>query len=515
MAAAFLAIGPEADATVQYTEVDMTFGTGGVFSLDFDGDGTFDARVFHTFTYSTDVIAFDGYGNRFVGYGSLFIYGSALASGLYVGAGGSAVPNLMNPGTGIFTFATMNYGNNFGPWVPYTPGVDTIDAYLGMEFLAGDGMIHNAWIRCKVTTNTEFTVVGYAWEDAPTTPIVTGDTGPVAPPAAAATALAASDAGDAGDGSDLQLDFLQGDDETTIAEYRAIAVKTSAAGGFDLAAAEALTAGSYVAVPPSGVDPGVDFGGVTDADGDAIVNAVSYTCFVLSMADGTMALLNTLSAPSNEITLQATASATEDVTATDISDNGDGSDMNVAFDMAPDESTVSEYRILVVKADSAMTFDEPAASAVSAGLYAAVSPIGGNISHLLHASSTDTDGDPITEGVPYVVFVLSVADGANAQINALSDPSAEITLGQMSGLAEVPRGAFDVRGEGGTIRIAVDPGLGAGRFDLRAADGRLVRRAEIASGVTTLPAGDLAAGIYLATWRGETARATVRLELLR
>ena len=168
MAGAFLAGGHEADAAIQFTDVNFDVPLNSSFNIDFDGDGVFDATVLqisygYATTYSSNgIVAFNGNGNNFVGYGSTtgFVYASALASGALIGATGTAVPNIFVGASGVFPFATMNYFDSIGQWT--APGTD---AFIGMEFLAGDGSTYNAWIRCLVTDQFNVRVVSYAWQD--------------------------------------------------------------------------------------------------------------------------------------------------------------------------------------------------------------------------------------------------------------------------------------------------------------------------------------------------------------
>jgi hypothetical protein len=151
------------------------------YDIDFDGDGVFDATVLQTsygfgttYAYGVGIVAFNGNGNNFVGYGLGFVYASALTAGALIGATGTAVPNIAVGASGVFPWATMNYGSSFGAWT--VPGTD---AYVGMEFLAGDGNTYNAWVRCLVSDQNTVRVVSYAWQDDGSA-IAAGDEGTVA-----------------------------------------------------------------------------------------------------------------------------------------------------------------------------------------------------------------------------------------------------------------------------------------------------------------------------------------------
>lgn len=123
-----------------------------------------------------------------------------------------------------------------------------------------------------------------------------------------------------------------------------------------------------------------------------------------------------------------TADSVINVVGADVANNANGQDLNVQFNMIADETTISAYRILVVKEPDTLGFDLAAAMAVSAGNFTNVTPTGANISTILTSSSRDIDGDLITENIAYRVYVMTIADGVNAQANNLSAYSNQVIL---------------------------------------------------------------------------------------
>lgn len=127
-----------------------------------------------------------------------------------------------------------------------------------------------------------------------------------------------------------------------------------------------------------------------------------------------------------------------DLTVEDITDNGNGSDLQVDFNRPTDESTVAEYRIMVVESANAGSFDLAAAEAVAAGNYTIVeTATKGDVTVTLAADAKTVDGTLIANGVAYKIFVLSMADGTNAVLNALSAASEEITLIDVTSVDEL------------------------------------------------------------------------------
>ncbi|OXS58796.1 hypothetical protein B1A99_12550 [Cohnella sp. CIP 111063] len=109
---------------------------------------------------------------------------------------------------------------------------------------------------------------------------------------------------------------------------------------------------------------------------------------------------------------------------TEVSQNGDGRDLQVSFSTPADQSNVSGYRILVVKAENVSSFNLAKALAVRAANYTSVSKSGSYQRVTLTAQSRDVDGALLRANQAYKVFVLTVGSDANA----LSDSSISITL---------------------------------------------------------------------------------------
>jgi hypothetical protein len=345
-----------------------------------------------------------------------------------------------------------------------------------VEFLIGANT-HYGWIRMELGPGIgNVTLKDFAYEDVPNTPISAGDATPAAFPA---TMLVASDIADAGDGSDLELSFTKADDEATVSEYRLIVHKASA-DPLLLAMAEMLPPARYTPFAPTGSDVVTTFGASTlDTDGDLVVPGVPYICYVWSVEDGVLALRGTLSAASNEVTLLANASPASNVLAIDVANTNSGADIQVAFDAAPFETTLQEYRIMVVDAASASSFNLTAANAVLAGNYTQVAPSGGPYNILLPSSATTVDGAFISNGVPYRIFVLSVADGVVAQSNVLSTSTADLTLSTVSSIPGFAEGGLQAWTAEGRLYWSSQKG---GTYRFIGLDGRVLEQGQYASG---------------------------------
>gem|GEM_PF-4326213 len=119
----------------------------------------------------------------------------------------------------------------------------------------------------------------------------------------------------------------------------------------------------------------------------------------------------------------------KNVTATDEGNNKNGNDLRIKFTKAYHESFLTEYRTIVVPVSALPSFGLNEAILTASGNYSSIVPTGSDTySFVFGNTNNDFNGNPITDLVPYKVFVLSVPDGINATDYVLSDPSERIML---------------------------------------------------------------------------------------
>lgn len=255
----------------------------------------------------------------------------------------------------------------------------------------------------------------------------------------AVTNVAASDVSDYGDGRDLRVSFTKASDEYNIGSYRAFVVKDSKANNFNLNTANSLSSNYYTQINKTGSNISQILGsGSKDTDGEYIREGISYRVFIMSVGSGNYSNSNALSYYSSAITLNKTltlnpATAVE---VKDISDNNNGSDLQVKFTRSSDYSNISEYRILVVKNSKAGSFNLAAANAVND--YTIETSQDGIITKTLAATAKDTDGEAIKDGTAYRVFVLAIGKGNLPGKSAISNQSDVITLTNKTPVNPVP-----------------------------------------------------------------------------
>ena len=238
---------------------------------------------------------------------------------------------------------------------------------------------------------------------------------------------AIADIDDLGNGLDIKVAFDEPETTQGISEYRLIIVKKDIADEFTMADAEIVAAENYISIAPGEINYTIflnEFS--TDSEGD-IINPEKYKSFILSVADGTSAAINALSEPSEVITIETQTSVVNSITLEDIAETGNGEDIKISFSIPTLEQTIEEYRVYLVDFATAFDFDVTAAQAVELPNYFTVIPDGNDVVLNGNAATTDTEGNLISWGVPYYVYVLSVASVYGIE-DTLSPQSNQVIL---------------------------------------------------------------------------------------
>ena len=145
----------------------------------------------------------------------------------------------------------------------------------------------------------------------------------------------------------------------------------------------------------------------------------------------------------------AEAAAVTALTTTDISDNGDGSDLKVTFTVPADESTISEYRLFLIQKDYIMNW-----ATAPVGSYAVIAKNGANQTYtytsagqyLAIAGGSSLALAPIVENVAMDAYVYSVPDGTNATVGRINGPSTiTLTSGGVTGLNDLSLESNEIR----------------------------------------------------------------------
>ncbi|MCM3786196.1 copper amine oxidase N-terminal domain-containing protein [Neobacillus mesonae] len=107
---------------------------------------------------------------------------------------------------------------------------------------------------------------------------------------------------------------------------------------------------------------------------------------------------------------------------------GDARDISVEFTPSQNEGGVHEYRVMLVKASNAGSFNLNTARSVSYTNYTTVSRTNGKPSVSLKENTLDVNGDRIQSGVAYKVYVLTVGNDASDFEYVLSSAKDSITM---------------------------------------------------------------------------------------
>ncbi|MFN6945895.1 MAG: T9SS type A sorting domain-containing protein [Cytophagaceae bacterium] len=343
--------------------------------------------------------------------------------------------------------------------------------HVGLKF-SKDGNIYYGWLYIYVSTDLQmFTIYSYAYESRPGVSIRAGATENTE----AATHVSLADVGNNRNASDMQVSFTAAENEEGIDHYRIFVVPAGAT--FGLAQAQQVEAGRYQERSVTGSNQEFTLSAeLLDVNGNAIANGVAYQVYVMSYGENTHS--DNLSEASEEITLMSPTLAVSNLTAEE--DNGQ---VRLTFDAASDETGVASYRIFVVPAANAGTFNLETAEGLPSSRYEEVSVDGNDKDVFLRTSLRDSEGEYLAGGENYVVFVMSV--GGTGYHNALSDPSASFekevgfaeveAVSTVTGVEEIGRvrvtftAASDEAGIE-SYRIFVVPAAEANAFDVERAE---------------------------------------------
>jgi hypothetical protein len=231
-----------------------------------------------------------------------------------------------------------------------------------------------------------------------------------------------------GTGLDLKLNFTSPVNKKGILGYRVMLVKEESLPGFTTTTALNVLPGNYYNV--SSATESVSFpAGATarDSDGD-VITVGKYVAVSLSVADSISAAYSVLSIPTPVETIEIETPVPSDLVLEDISDFGDGKDLQLSFDVPIVEKAVSEYRIYFMEPGGlAVGFNVDDALLIPPSNYYTVLPIGENIVFNGDENLTEIDGEIVETGGPYFAYVLIIANEFGT-VDQLSERSNDVDL---------------------------------------------------------------------------------------
>lgn len=262
--------------------------------------------------------------------------------------------------------------------------------------------------------------------------IKTTATPPVDETQYAAWNIYGSVSGSNGDGRDLTVSFTRPTSEKAVSAYRIMLVKTRDVNSFTESSATAVPSANYTSVTPNGSNPKLTLNAQTrDVNGDLLNSNETYRLYVLTVGNSSNNYKNALNWSSQALKLNNVKSTVQAVTslrAADISDYGDGRDLEINFTQPSTTSNITYYRAFVVKAKDSSAFNLAAANKVSSAnstiIYKGNSTA---VKSQLTSSTRDTSGEMIKSGTAYVVYILSVSTNTTTD-SKLSAASSSLTL---------------------------------------------------------------------------------------
>lgn len=141
------------------------------------------------------------------------------------------------------------------------------------------------------------------------------------------------------------------------------------------------------------------------------------------------------------------------VSIADISNFGDGRDLEVSFAKVADEDLISGYRVIIVKSSAASAFTLTMAQSLTADRYMDLAPDNTNKKVTLVQTAKDSDGAAITEGQSYNALVLTIGESGKNKLSSTSN-ALTLTLPETPVVGSVTITDISNFGDGRDIRVA-------------------------------------------------------------
>ncbi len=302
------------------------------------------------------------------------------------------------------------------------------EAYLGLRIKLDDEY-HYAWLRLHLSGDHTMWAVDYAFNETPTSEIITGEGADLA-----CTSLDAIDVNNYFDGRDIQFSFTKAIDETLFSEYRVILAKADDNTALDINVMNQLEEDKYYSIPVDISDTNFVIRDVfmetsTDKDGDVLEKFLDYRVHILNISEDGNSDLNRLATPSKPIKLSAYIEAVKLPLALDKGSNNQSSDIEISFDSYISEDYLTEFRAFVIPFEDIGNFDAEQAWLLPNDFYTLI-PIDEDSMVILNLNENQKDiaGDFITSDVAYQVRILSVPDSISCRTPVFSEPSRRFYL---------------------------------------------------------------------------------------
>jgi|GEM_PF-2367631 len=347
-------------------------------------------------------------------------------------------------GSYIDNYSVNDSINEYCEWLPNTYSIlqdlgsnycdgnwcdGTYDGFIALKITA-DNQTYYGWVRIYILEGEyhHLAVASYAYNSTPNEPILAGEgiqNG--------ANSVIAFDEYNYSDGRDINLSFTKAIDESKLSEYRIMLAKADDENANDLEFLNQLTEEYYYSIPTgNGVYSRLSFNlteNTKTIDGDEITAFIDYKIIIVNVSEDGNPEANTLAEPSNIFQLNTPPQAINRITAIDIDNNGNSSDIKVNFYEQEENPPIIEYRVFISKTVDSINFTATYAEELNQEYYTSVETTNSQeYSIRINPNQTDISGNEIIEGEFYSIFILSVADDIVNYTNVLSEPSRKIIL---------------------------------------------------------------------------------------
>ena len=324
----------------------------------------------------------------------------------------------------------IQYIEMYGPGSDHFLGnwINIREGYLGLR-LSINNEFHYAWLRMHQSENYRMWAVDFALNETPQQAAIAGQELPVF-----ATSVLATDEHDHFDGRDIVVSFTKASEEALFSEYRIIIAKADDSTAEDIMVMSQLSEDKYYSINIIPAD--IDFTEIrslrettVDKDGDLIEKFINYKAYVLNVSASGNSAENQLSIASPIFNIQGYIQAVNTPTAYDKENDNNSSDITVSFNTNIDRDYLKEFRAFIVPSEDIADFNAQIAWSLNNDFYTRIPLQEDTIAILsLNENQKDISGNIISEGIPYHVMILSVADSIDSYRSVLSSPSRKFFL---------------------------------------------------------------------------------------
>ena len=218
-------------------------------------------------------------------------------------------------------------------------------------------------------------------------------------------------------------DFFPPFHKTYVAEYRLYIVKCSDTGELNTDKLLSVPNSNYQVVAPGEKRYSVELNkDLLTIDNDTLNLSEFYQICVLAYSNNNDTFPHSYIL-TDTVTVNVLTVSVDKPVVFDTGDYENSKDIQVKFAKSNKESFLKDYKLMILPADSAATFNLKKAIAVPEQFTHTVTPSNDSIYTVENTVLTDIYGNEIQQNKRYNAFILSAHDGTHSNISSLSPPS--------------------------------------------------------------------------------------------